>query len=432
MKSSNARAMSALILTSLLAEQGSLSTLLKELPASRDESLIREICFGSCRFYAELSFLVGELVNKPLRKKDADIANLLVIGLYQLRHLRIPEHAIVNETVAAATALGKSWAGPLVNAVLRNYLKRREALQQQLAGAGPEVRYSHPAWLLARLQTDWPDCWEQILEANNQRPPMTLRVNLARIPRTAYLETLQAAGIRARPGFLANSAVYLEKATSVENIPGFAAGLSSVQDEASQLIPPLLALEPGLRVLDACAAPGGKTSHILESEQSLTSLLALDSSASRLVGLEENLRRLGLTAEVCCGDASEPAAWWSGTRFDRILLDAPCSATGVIRRHPDIKLLRREKDLASLQARQISLLSALWPCLAPGGRLLYTTCSVLRLENDDVIAAFLEQKPDAKNAAITADWGVECRFGRQLLPDRQGSDGFYFCRLLKS
>ncbi|MEX2130973.1 MAG: 16S rRNA (cytosine(967)-C(5))-methyltransferase RsmB [Pseudohongiellaceae bacterium] len=432
MKHTNARATAALILSKLRSGQGSLSTHFDALPSNDNEGLVRELCFGCCRFYQELDFLIGRLLGKPLRNKDADIACLMFAGIYQIRHLRIPDHAAVNETVAATGTLGKPWAAPLVNAVLRNYIKKQGELDAAIASAADFIRYSHPDWLLAAIKQDWPDGWEQILLANNCRPPMTLRVNLARMSRDSYLESLQSTHIEAFPGSLSNASVYLVKPCAVQDLPGFLAGLVSVQDEASQLVPGLMNLKSGLRVLDACAAPGGKTAHILESEQSLTKMLAVDASANRLIGVTENLSRLGLSADVRCGDAAKPEKWWDGIQFDRILLDAPCSATGVIRRHPDIKLLRHPGDLENLAQRQFQLLVALWPCLVPGGELLYTTCSVLRQENEAVIKAFLQQQTDAKYAAIAADWGVKCTFGRQLLPDREGSDGFYFCRVTKN
>jgi len=432
MKKTNARANAALILSKLRLGQGSLSSHFDSLPSNDDEGLVRELCFGCCRFYQELHFLLSRLMTKPLRNKDADIACLLLTGIYQIRHLRIPDHAAVNETVAASDALGKTWAAALVNAVLRNYIKMQAALDAALQAAPAFVRFSHPEWLLDLIRQDWPDCWEHIAGANNCRPPMTLRVNLAKVSRDSYLETLNNAGIEATPGTLSAASIYLVKPCAVEVLPEFRLGHVSVQDESSQLVTGLLNLKPGLRILDACAAPGGKTAHILESEQSLTKVVSLDASSNRLTGLTENLLRLGLQAEVLCGDASRPEKWWDGILFDRILIDAPCSATGVIRRHPDIKLLRRPDDMKNLAQRQMQLLSALWPCLVSGGELLYTTCSLLRQENQMVIETFLQTRPDAKYAPIVADWGVKCDFGRQLLPDRAGSDGFYFCRVIKN
>ena len=431
MKGAQTRANAATILAALQAHSGSLASHLDELPAGDDGGLLQELCFGSCRHFHELDFLAGTLLSKPLRPRDQDIRCLLVIGIYQLRFLRIPDHAAVNETVEATTLMGKPWARALVNGVLRSYQKSLPMLDQKLTKASAEVRSSHPYWLLKRLRHDWGTLASSVMDANNRRAPMTLRVNARKVTATRYLDQLEAAGIAARPGSLAPTAVYLEKPCAVTLLPGFADGLVSVQDEASQLTAGLLNLAPGQRVLDACAAPGGKTCLILESEPGLGSMQALDISAARQQTLEQNLQRLGLDAMVGVGDASRPDTWWDGIPFDRILLDAPCSATGVIRRHPDIKLLRRDEDLADLQAQQRLMLSRLWPCLKPGGHLLYATCSVLRCENEDIICAFLESQPDVKCTAMAADWGVECRFGRQLLPDPEGTDGFYFCLLTK-
>jgi len=426
------RATAAVILARLLAQKGSLSSLLGNKAGRPDQGLIQEICFGVCRYYFPLQAVISDLLEKHLPAKDRDLHCLLLVGAYQIYCLRVPDHAAVNETVQAANLLKKPWARGLVNSLLRKVAANPEVWEEMLASDQEELHYLHPSWLIHRLQNDWPAHWQQILDANNQRPPMTLRVNLARISRSEFLGNLQNRGIQAHAGHLGEAAVYLEKPCQVDELPGFREGLVSVQDEASQLVPEVLGLSAGQRVLDACAAPGGKTSHLLESEPSLTKLVALDIDATRLAGIEENLRRLGLEAEVKQADAACLDAWWDGRPFDRILLDAPCSATGVIRRHPDIKVLRRPEEMASFATRQLSLLVSLWECLAVGGRLLYTTCSLLREENEETVARFLEQRYDAKNQAITADWGVECRFGRQLLPDTQGSDGFYFALLEKS
>jgi len=273
----------------------------------------------------------------------------------------------------------------------------------------------------------------QILANNNLRPPMTLRVNLAKKSRDEVLQLLAEADIAAVAGALAAAAVYLQQPISVDRLPGFAAGWLSVQDEASQLVPELLQLGADMRVLDACAAPGGKTCHILESEPSLTSCVALDISSQRIERVRENLSRLELNVELQVADATDVALWWNEKQFDRILLDAPCSATGVIRRHPDIKLLRTAADVVGLVNTQQQILRALWPCLKPGGLLLYTSCSILRQENEHGVAQFLQSVDNAKYQGITADWGVECSLGRQLLPGKDtGPDGFFYCVLKKA
>jgi 16S rRNA (cytosine967-C5)-methyltransferase len=293
-------------------------------------------------------------------------------------------------------------------------------------------RASHPDWLVQAIATAWPDQLEDILDAGNARPPLTLRVNLARQSREHYLQKLSSLEIKATPGLLADSAIYLSEPIPVNEIPGFAGGEVSVQDEASQLVAGTLRLEPGLLLLDACAAPGGKTSSILESERSLTRLIAIDRDKSRLSRIEENLQRLQLEAELVCADAAILESWWDGEAFDRVLLDAPCSATGVIRRHPDIKLLRTPEQVTALLATQQQLLHQLWQCLKSGGLLLYTTCSILPEENQAQIQQFLDSHNDAKYEGITADWGVECESGRQLLPStHSGTDGFFFSLLRK-
>ncbi|MDO9318214.1 MAG: 16S rRNA (cytosine(967)-C(5))-methyltransferase RsmB [Gammaproteobacteria bacterium] len=433
MKSLPLRAHAALTLSKLLSQEGSLATLSSktgELINPQERALLQEICFGTCRWYYQLNAILRQLIAKPLKEKDADLHCLLLIGIYQLHYLRVPDYAVVNETVAATQALGKQWAKGLVNAVLRNFLRDSDELLQK-ANASQESRYAHPLWLIKRIRAAWPDQWEAVLAANNQHPPMTLRVNGSRISRADYLQRLEQAGVVAHPGALADTSIYLESPCPVDSLPGFREGLVSVQDEASQLIPELMALEPGLSILDACAAPGGKTCHILESVRSPNRVVAIDNDARRLERLHQNLARLQLSAEVLVADASVVKDWWEGEPFDRILLDAPCSATGIIRRHPDIKLLRREVDLEKLKQIQTQLLNSLWACLKPGGLLLYSTCSVLPEENCDIIEAFLAHQSDAQHEGIQADWGVECARGRQLLPLPDGNDGFFFARLRK-
>jgi 16S rRNA (cytosine967-C5)-methyltransferase len=434
----NIRAEAARTLARLLSQQGSLASL-GDSRSPEDSALLRELCFGTCRWFFRLEAVLQQLLSKPLKAKDLDIHCLLLIGIYQLQFLRIPDHAVVNETVSATAALDKHWARALVNGVLRQFLRQKDALLAQADCADPG-RYAHPRWLIQGLRKAWPSCWQSILEANNEHSPMTLRVNRRLGTRADYLATLAAAGIAASAGELAESSVYLETPMPVTRLPGFAEGLISVQDEASQLIPDLMMLAPGLSLLDACAAPGGKTCHLLAQATPPQQLLALDIEERRLVRMQENLQRLGLSdsgrpedprVEVRQGDATQPSQWQNSQCFDRILLDAPCSATGIIRRQPDIKLLRREADIVRLQALQRQLLQAMWDCLKPGGLLLYSTCSVLPAENDVQIAWFLSTKEDLTEEPITAQWGVECPHGRQLLPRRQGPDGFYFARLRK-
>lgn len=432
MKPGHLRAKAATILGKLLQQQGSLATLLeRQSTDEQDYPLLQEICFGTCRWYFQLDAILVQLLEKPLKPKDVDIRCLLLTGLYQLHYLRVPDYAVVNETVAATLVLKKQWAKGFVNAVLRSYIRDKATVSEKALAKEPG-RHAHAQWFVNRMRTAWPNHWQAILDANNQHPPMTLRVNRSRLSRASFLNMLTAAGIGARPGELCETSIYLDTACAVTQIPGFEEGLFSVQDEASQLIPGLLDLQQDLTILDACAAPGGKTCHLLESGFAFERLVALDNDSRRLERVRENLARLQLQADVICGDAGNTAQWWDRRSFDRILLDAPCSATGIIRRHPDIKLLRRAEDIRSLHAVQFALLQSLWSCLKPGGLLLYSTCSVMPEENSDIIAAFLDCTPDAKLEAIAASWGVECPQGRQLLPNAEGHDGFYFAKLRKA
>ncbi|MDD9891445.1 MAG: 16S rRNA (cytosine(967)-C(5))-methyltransferase RsmB [Gammaproteobacteria bacterium] len=429
----NLRAVAASIIASLLNGNGSLSSHLSHHKSSSDYSLLQEICFGSCRWFHELSFFTDALLEKPLKQKDMEIRCLLIVGLYQLRQLSIPQHAVLNETVAATHDLNKPWAKALVNAILRNYLRQQEELEQALLQAAGSSRLSFPDWMSEQFATAWPEQWQELIRNSNQRPPMTLRVNRNKTRRDDYLVKLEQQGISASPGKLAESSIYLGKPMAVMDIPQFSEGVVSVQDEASQLVPALLHLEPGLRVLDACAAPGGKTCHILESEHLLTELVAVDLVSERTDRIHENLERLQLAAQIITADILNLDSWWDGKPFDRVLLDAPCSATGVIRRHPDIKLLRSADEVKRLASLQQAILLTLWSCLQPNGLLLYTTCSVLPVENDLQIQRFLETTDNAKYEGITADWGVECRYGRQLLTGAQdGPDGFFYSLLRKT
>jgi len=292
--------------------------------------------------------------------------------------------------------------------------------------------YSHPYWLIKRLKQAWPEHWQQVCAANNERAPMSLRVNAQRNSRDDYLQQLTAADISASNCPHSVYGIKLEKPANVETLPGFGDGLCSVQDEAAQLAATLLQLEPGQHVLDACAAPGGKTCHLRELEPQLASLTALELDAERATRIHQNLERLQLNAKVVEGDASQPEQWWDQQHYDRILLDAPCSATGVIRRHPDIKLLRHDEDIAALAELQLQILSALWPLLKPRGILLYATCSVLPDENEQVLEKFLSQHSDVEILPIDADWGLAGPAGRQLFPQPQGHDGFYYARIQKS
>lgn len=429
----NLRAHATRLLTSVVKNQQSLASLLPYQPDSlsvQDQALLQELCFGVCRWYQRLNAQIDMLLDKPLKTKDTDVKILLLLGLYQLEFTRIPSHAAISETVQACKQLKKASASGLINAILRRSQREKEGMLDSL-NKKTDYLYSHPYWLIKRLKQAWPEHWQAICAANNERAPMSLRVNALRNNRDDYLQQLTNAEIKASACPHSDYGISLEKPANVETLPGFSDGRCSVQDEAAQLAATLLKLKPGQHVLDACAAPGGKTCHLLELEPQLASLTALELDAERAKRIHQNLERLQLNATVIEGDASQPDQWWNKQNYDRILLDAPCSATGVIRRHPDIKLLRHNDDIAALAKLQLQILHALWSLLKPHGILLYATCSVLPDENEQVITAFLEQQDDAEILPIEATWGITGDAGRQLFPQPQGHDGFYYARLQK-
>ena len=396
----------------------------------RDRGFTQDLAFGTARWQPRLSALAAKLLQKPFKAADADVEALLLVGLYQLLYTRVPPHAAIGETVGCADKLKKPWAKALLNAVLRRAQRESEALLAELEH-DPVVRTAHPRWLQKSLKAFWPEQWEAICAANNAHPPMILRVNRRHRARDAYLGLLSDAGIAAAPCVYSRDGIILEAACDVRNLPGFAEGWISVQDEAAQLAADLLDLAPGQRVLDACCAPGGKTCHILEAEPKLAGVVAVDLEAKRLVRVRENLARLGLSAELIAADGRDTAAWWDGKPFQRILLDAPCSATGVIRRHPDIKLTRQPDDIAALAVLQGELLDAMWITLEVGGILLYATCSTLPTENTEVIEAFLARTPGARELDLATTAGIKQPHGHQLLAQEGGHDGFYYAKLIK-
>ncbi|QZP34513.1 16S rRNA (cytosine(967)-C(5))-methyltransferase RsmB [Pseudomonas sp. DR48] len=396
----------------------------------RDRGFTQDLAFGTARWQPRLSALAAKLLQKPFKAADADVEALLLVGLYQLLYTRVPAHAAIGETVGCADKLKKPWAKALLNAVLRRAQRESEALLAELEH-DPVVRTAHPRWLQKSLKAFWPEQWEAICAANNAHPPMILRVNRRHHSRDAYLGLLTQAGIAATPCIYSRDGIILEAATDVRSLPGFAEGWISVQDEAAQLAADLLDLAPGQRVLDACCAPGGKTCHILEAEPKLAGVVAVDLEAKRLVRVRENLARLGLSADLIAADGRDTATWWDGKPFQRILLDAPCSATGVIRRHPDIKLTRQPDDIAALAVLQGELLDALWITLEVGGILLYATCSTLPTENTEVIEAFLARTPGARELDLATTAGIKQPHGRQLLAQEGGHDGFYYAKLIK-
>jgi 16S rRNA (cytosine967-C5)-methyltransferase len=400
--------------------------------APRDQALLQELCYGTLRVLPRLEALIAILLSRPLRRADRILNALMAVGLYQLVSTRIPAHAAVAATVAAARVLGRPRATGLVNAALRRFQREREPLLAQV-GTDPADPALFPAWLVARLQAAWPGDWQRILAASNGHPPMALRVNPTRCAPADYAAELAAAGLAVRPLPGLPTGLLLERPVPTQRLPGFAEGRVSVQDASAQVAALLLDPQPGERVLDACAAPGNKTANLLEQAGGRLALTAVDLDAERLVPLRENLVRLGLSATVLAADAAAAGPDWPGAPFDRILLDAPCSATGVMRRHPDIRYLRRATDIAALAATQGAILAALWPLLRPGGRLLYATCSVLPEENGERIAAFLAAYPDARELPLTAPAGIAdgapCTRGMQLLPTAGGGDGFYYALL---
>lgn len=398
-----------------------------------DRAMIRMLCYGCLRHYWQLQSQLGQLLDRPLKKRDRVIESLLIIGLFQLSDTRIPDHAAVSTTVDAARILRRPKLSGLINAVLRNFVRRELAAKELI---DDESRYNHPRWLIDCIRSDWPENWQQILEANNARAPMWLRVNLRYGTAAEYQKNTQIPSTLL-PGV--DQALRLDEPMSVMDIPGFEAGDVSVQDAAAQIAATWLLANGGGRVLDACAAPGGKTGQLLELlelQRGPSDVIAIDSDPDRLDRIQENLTRLKLSATVLAADASNSSDWWDGREFDQILIDAPCSATGVIRRHPDIKLLRRASDIDSLAKLQRGILESLWLLLRPGGRLLYATCSVLAAENDAVIGSFLAAHADAVEERVLHDYNIRDLMcdkapGFQVLPGTQGLDGFYFACLHK-
>ena len=429
----NPRLAAARALASVLSGKASLGSSLPPLldkVDARDRGLAQDLAFGTARWQPRLALIAEKLLQKPFKAADHDVEALLLVGLYQLFYTRIPAHAAIGETVACVDKLKKTSLKGLLNAVLRNAQRDGEAICASL-DSDPVLHTAHPRWLQKALKANWPEHWQAICAANNAHPPLILRVNRRLRSRDAYLVELATAGIAASPCTYSRDGIVLAQACDVTGLPGFAAGHVSVQDEAAQLAADLLQLAPGQRVLDACCAPGGKTCHLLEAEPKLAHVLGVDLEAKRLVRVRENLARLGLEAELIAADGRDLASWWDGQPFQRILLDAPCSATGVIRRHPDIKLTRQASDISALASLQGELLDALWTTLDVGGILLYATCSVLPEENSDNIGAFLARTPGARELDIDGAFGLKQAHGRQLLPQVDGHDGFYYAKLIK-
>jgi 16S rRNA (cytosine967-C5)-methyltransferase len=428
----NLRLQAANVLSRVVKDGQSLTVALDQtlesIENSKDRAFIQALCYGVLRQYHRLDFILQQMLTKPLRNKDTDIKMLLLMGLYQLKSMRVKSHAAVSETVSAAKK--KSWAKSLINGVLRQYIREQESLEEK-ADQDSSAALSHPQWLINKIAEDWPEQLSSLLEQNNRQPPMVLRVNLAQGSRDAYLKRLEEHSIQAKAVSFCPSAIILVQPVNVEKLPGFSDGLVSVQDAAAQLAAGLLDVQPGHSVLDLCAAPGGKTAAVLERQIKSVSMMAVDIDETRLDRVKDNLQRLKLQAKVVVGDATQPEAWVNGQTFDRILVDAPCSAIGVIRRHPDIKVLRRESDISALQVIQQQILCTAWELLRPGGVLLYVTCSVLKQENERQVKTFLTKHQEAIEESIEADWGIKREFGRQVLTGDSGMDGFYYAKLVK-
>jgi 16S rRNA (cytosine967-C5)-methyltransferase len=401
-----------------------------------EKRLIQWLCYGVVRQFSQLQYYVNTLLFHPIRPKDKILFYLLCAGIYELLEGHTPVYAIVSQTVEATHALNRSWATRLVNATLRQFQRKQTPLTQACHHASDlSIRWAHPTWLIAQLQQAWPQHWEAILTANNQMPPFTLRVNIQKTTLPDYvaqlaLENLETSLIPGLP-----MAVTLKTPVPIERLPHFAQGHCSVQDAAAQWAALLLEVRPHDRVLDACAAPGGKTGHLLEMYPGLL-LTSLDIDAERIQKVHDTVLRLmhsqPSTLQIAIQDAHHPHPAWDGILFDRILLDAPCSGTGVIRRHPDIKWHRTPTDITHITARQYTLLSALWSQLKPGGILLYVTCSILPSENQDLILRFLQTHPDAQEKPISLPLGHAQSVGHQLLPGEFQMDGFYYAKLQKA
>ncbi|PKH05830.1 16S rRNA (cytosine(967)-C(5))-methyltransferase RsmB [Moritella sp. Urea-trap-13] len=426
------RASAAKVLYQVVDRGQSLTTALpiaQQLLPAKDRALLQEICYGVLRWLPRLEFISRQLMSKPLIGKQRPVHFLILVGLYQLKYMRIPAHAAVAETVNAIKVLKSPKLSGLVNAILRNYQRQQDDLET-LADGNDACKFGHPGWLIKRIKAAYPKQWQAVLTANNERPPMWIRVNQQHHNRSDYQALLAADDIAAEIVDSADSALRLEKPTDVYKLAGFAEGHSSVQDGAAQFAAQFLDAQPGELVLDACAAPGGKTAHILERQPALKHLVAVDFDETRLARVQENLTRMQLEAELIHGDASKPEDWWKGDKFDRILLDAPCSATGVIRRHPDIKWLRRDSDIAPLVQLQAEILDAMWQQLKPGGTLLYATCSILPAENSEQISQFVARTTDAVLIPLNAN-SEDKAFSWQILPNTQGMDGFFYAKLQK-
>jgi len=411
--------------------------------ATGEIAFAKQLLFGSLRYYHQTKAILDQLLEKPLKQKDLDIYGILILGIYQLRYLAVPDHAALSECVELTRKIKKNWASGLVNAVLRSYLRDADEIDKKLAKA-KTYQYSHPNWIINQLELDWGADAKLILQANTQRAPMTLRVNRNKIGVAEYQKQLDQAGHVATCHPLASDALVMKSACDVYQLPGFEQGLVTVQDAAAQLAVDLLDLNDGQRVLDGCAAPGGKTTHILQRASNLC-LTSVEMSETRINKIKQTLSRLEMSSNVICADILRLDDWWDGGLFDRVLIDVPCSASGVIRRNPDIKLHRKKSDLATLVELQQQILETCWGVLKPGGRLVYATCSVFKAENEGQMERFLakhhanlvELPVKIASALVKTQHPKTTRqigtpLGYQIFPGEAQMDGFYLCGITKT
>jgi 16S rRNA (cytosine967-C5)-methyltransferase len=435
----SARQVAIKVISNILLQQGSLSTQLARHQtevAGEHIPLLKELSFGVCRQYPKLNSIALHLLAHPFEEKDTDLYATLLLGLYQLTYMNTPDHAAVNESVEACRLLNKDWATKLMNAVLRRYQREANEIIESLESM-PSVEFNQPKWLVKRFNKHWPEQLEEIIEASNTHPPMCIRVNQGRVSRETYKDQLLKKGIKSEEGLFSDSALYLKSAVRIGELPNFDNGFVSVQDEAAQLSAHILAPKDDEKILDACAAPGGKTGHLLEKADCIQ-LTAIELEPWRMEKIESNLERLGYSASLICADAGDLGAWWDGEHFDKILLDVPCSATGVIRRNPDIKINRKPADIDELVVIQRGILNKVWTTLKPNGFMLYATCSLMPEENEQQIQYFLANQDDALEVSLDSlapdfalEWGIAVSHGRQLFPTLEGHDGFYYCLLQK-
>jgi len=431
--SSHPRSLAVIICESVIYEGQSLGEAIDDQLKNKDIStqdrgFIQSLCFGVTRWYWQLNDQLKPFLKKPLKPKERQVKLILLVGIFQIQHLQTPAHAAVSDTVKCSQQLNKPWAKNLINACLRNYIRKQETIEKQLF---PPTHYSHPQWMIERIEQAWPDQKKFIFAANNQAAPLCLRVNSKYCSQENYLKLLAENNIEASKDPYSEIGIRLKTSTPIQNLPKFSNGWVSVQDTASQLIHQFFQTNSDDRILDACAAPGGKTSLLLEHASENTVMHAVDIKGIRNTKLVQTLERLNLTAKIITGDASKPMEWWDGKLYQHILVDAPCSGLGVVRRHPDIKHLRQADDIEQLKQAQSAILESCWKLLANNGQLLYTTCSILPEENEQQIENFLQKHPEANSVEIDHPTAITLAHGRQTLPGISDMDGFYYCLLHK-